>query len=442
MSTGLSPNDIRNYEFPNQMRGYDKDEVREFLQQVAVALEDLKQENLKLSMERDSVRTQLEALKQFEDTIKSAAIDARRNADSLVANAKKEVGEILNKARMEAEKTVGSRAEEARRLDEQITKLRMIKTSYQTKLKDLIESHIELIDEIQKCKAPDTPKIEPPAKTATASADDTARTPVVDEAADNDASADTPAASKQEDSSTSEVSLEPEPSGLDTPLDADWVKAAREANILIADPPGLQQPSQPTNGLDVEEVTEVTTKRRETFSSEPEPVEPERTEEANAAEQIVAVGPAPDPPPIPEPEPPIDPELAAALESYQAAHGTAPELSRKQPLAADQPDANDNEQRDESMRATPNDFDDRYKTGKVETQPDLDQPGNTEHNLIDIDEPIGETNPEPTIPPSQRKPGGTKKNASSDDAAPDDIARELDEVAARFEEEMDKAARS
>ncbi|MBD3258735.1 DivIVA domain-containing protein, partial [candidate division GN15 bacterium] len=30
----LSPNDVRNYEFPSQMRGYDKEEVNNFKEQV------------------------------------------------------------------------------------------------------------------------------------------------------------------------------------------------------------------------------------------------------------------------------------------------------------------------------------------------------------------------------------------------------------------------
>ncbi|HPC11445.1 MAG TPA: DivIVA domain-containing protein, partial [candidate division Zixibacteria bacterium] len=247
MSTALSPNDIRNYEFPNQMRGYDKDEVRELLQQVAAALEDLKQENLKIAIERDTVRTQLEALKQFEDTIKSAAIDARRNADTLVANAKREVGEILNKARAEAETIVGSRADEARVLDEQITRLRMVKVSYQTKLKNLIESHLELIDELQRVKEPEVPRMQPARPTAAAepSADDTAKTPTITSIPA------TPAASETEPARAA-GDFRRDLRTATTAPEADWIRQAREANIPAVVPPTLR-PFKPTNGLEVEE---------------------------------------------------------------------------------------------------------------------------------------------------------------------------------------------
>ncbi|MBD3402924.1 DivIVA domain-containing protein, partial [candidate division GN15 bacterium] len=65
----LSPNDIRSYQFPNQMRGYDREEVDGFREQMAQAFETLKQEQVKLSMENESLKNQLAALKQFEDTI-------------------------------------------------------------------------------------------------------------------------------------------------------------------------------------------------------------------------------------------------------------------------------------------------------------------------------------------------------------------------------------
>ncbi len=144
----LSPNDVRNYEFPGQMRGYDRDEVDGFKEQVAAALETAKQENLKLSMEIDSLKSQLSGLKQFEETIKNAAIDARRNADMTVANAKQEAELIVNKAKTEAEKELTSRHLKAGEIEEQITKLELTRKSYLSKIRSLIQSHLQLVDEI------------------------------------------------------------------------------------------------------------------------------------------------------------------------------------------------------------------------------------------------------------------------------------------------------
>ncbi|RME28749.1 MAG: DivIVA domain-containing protein, partial [Candidatus Zixiibacteriota bacterium] len=144
----LTPNDIRNYEFPTQLRGYDKEEVDNFTEQVAAALEQAKQENLKLSMELEAIKGQLTSLKQFEETIKSAAIDARRNADSTVAAAKAEAQKIIAQARSEAEQVLNARSEQIAQLENQMAKLEMTRKSYVKKLRSTIESHLEIIDEI------------------------------------------------------------------------------------------------------------------------------------------------------------------------------------------------------------------------------------------------------------------------------------------------------
>ncbi len=153
----LSPNDIRNFEFGTQMRGYDKEEIEQFQEQVASALEQVKQENLRLSMEVESLNSQLTGLRQFEDTIKSAAIDARRNADNTISAAKEEAQQILSNAKEEAEKAIGSKADKIKKIESQIEKLELVRKSYIAKLKSLIESHVSLISEISLLDSPDLP---------------------------------------------------------------------------------------------------------------------------------------------------------------------------------------------------------------------------------------------------------------------------------------------
>lgn len=150
----LTPNDIRNYEFPSALRGYDKDKVDEFAEQVASVLEEAKQEVLKLTMELNSVRSQLTGLKQFEDTIKNAAIDSRRNADTLLSNAKVEAERILNDARNIVQKTVDEHRSRITDVEEKVHQLELVKKSYFNKLRTLISSHMDLVDEVADLEAP------------------------------------------------------------------------------------------------------------------------------------------------------------------------------------------------------------------------------------------------------------------------------------------------
>lgn len=144
----LSPNDIRNYEFNTQMRGFDKEEVESFLEQVAATLEDLKQDLLKKTFEFDSLQKRYKELKENEDTIKSAAIDARRNADQTMKSAKVEAAELLADAQMKAENLIHDKAHEFKKIESQIANLEETKISYVTELKTLIESHLMMVEEV------------------------------------------------------------------------------------------------------------------------------------------------------------------------------------------------------------------------------------------------------------------------------------------------------
>jgi cell division initiation protein len=144
----LSPNDVRSYEFRSQMRGYDKAEVDSFINQVAAALDEVKQNNLKLSIENESLRSQVSGLKQFEDTIKSCAIDARRNADLTMASAKQEAAMLIAKAKQEAESIVVNRTREISEIEAKITRLGLTKKSYLNKIRSLIQSHLDIVDDV------------------------------------------------------------------------------------------------------------------------------------------------------------------------------------------------------------------------------------------------------------------------------------------------------
>jgi len=397
MSTGLSPNDIRNYEFSNQMRGYDKDEVKELLEQVAVTLENLKQENLKLSMQADSYKSQLDGVRQFESAIKDATIDARRNADATIANAKKEAAEITARAQKEMNEAIGSRETKIKQIQEQLTKLEMTRTSYVTKLRDMIESHRDLINDITQLKMPSIPDM--PTTTDRSSMSTAAAAAVAATMPSNEEqSVETPQPTTQSDPQveTSFGSLNP----FDEP-----------------------DPLNSSNRIEVEESSEVSRHRLETIGSSNVPEALEMTEEANAPSRIVAVESD-----AAQEDSPLDPELAAALESYQAAHQDTPELNHTEEtseVTAARADGIPSEfipVGDDTVKTTAAKLAET-STGKTQT-PNGDEES-TEHNAIDIDQPVGQKKPHSDVPP-----------------APEEIAQELDAVAAKFEEEMDRAARS
>ena len=142
----LTANDIRSIEIRSQMRGYDKEEVDNLLEQVAVAIETTKQENVKLSMEIDSLRSEVASLKENEDVIKGAAIDARKNADATIKAAKKDAADIIKKAKEESKNIIAGNSKKVQEIEQHIESLDKNRKTYLSKLRTLISSHLELAE--------------------------------------------------------------------------------------------------------------------------------------------------------------------------------------------------------------------------------------------------------------------------------------------------------
>ncbi len=391
----LSPNDIRNYEFNTQMRGFDREEVRNLLEQVATVIENLKQEHLKVSMEADSLKTQISGLRQFEDTIKSAAIDARRHADMTIENAKKEAELILSRAKTEAEEIVGSRASKVTEFQDQISKLEVTRHSYLNKLRNLIQSHLEMIDEVVDIQPGTAPaSVKPPGPTA--SIEVTESTEYSRQKLET--IADEPSASqaiKTEEAQAAERIVPVTPPSAptagppDTPESDSPEPAETQTPQAVVDTPGF--PEEP--------------KRVDT-----QPTRTDVTEQPQPAER------------------PVDPELAAALERYQ--HQPIPARAEQPPAShtgESSPGPGEIVETNSRAEDIPPGFipaDDRPAESATTDKVQVDGNGEddvTEHNAIDID-------------------NNGKQNRQS--VEPGDLAKELDEVAEKFEEEMNKAAQS
>ena len=384
----LTPNDIRNQEFSTQLRGYEKDGVDGFMEQVASTLDTAKQECLKLSMEIESLKNQLAGLKQFEDTIKNAAIDARRNADLTLAGAKQEAEEILVKATEEAHQTVSSQAKKLDDLEEQLGQLNLTKRSYLTKLRELISYHMTLVDQIE----------------------------------------------------DSELSTE--------------ISKKLEENLDVTDSSEMTAKSRETVATQPSEDRTITSEQGETEMNS-EPTAEEELTVTHSPEEIPGEDAPPAPPEVEQPatpaseqpsseQPPLDPELAAALESYkhQATQrqvdqnmGPAPapqEIVETNARAEDIPRGfiavGDTDQsqpeppqpEDQTVADVYDHSDTGDITDKVGLAPEAQEHA-TEHNAIQVDN--GE-NGAPHAP-----------------AKPEELDKSLDEIAKNFDKTVDEATK-
>ena len=113
----LQPIDIRHQEFSSQMFGYDKKQVRLFLEQIAAEYEDTyrktekefqKQQNLQYEVKQEAVQASqaVEDLKRREELISRTLVFAERTKADIIANARKEGENIIQEAEIKAKRAI------------------------------------------------------------------------------------------------------------------------------------------------------------------------------------------------------------------------------------------------------------------------------------------------------------------------------------------------
>ncbi len=94
----LTPLDIHNKEFSRSFRGYDEDQVNEFLDQVIKDYEALIRENKEMQNQLITIQERLDHFANIEETLSKTIIVAQEAADEVKTNAKKEAQLIIKEA--------------------------------------------------------------------------------------------------------------------------------------------------------------------------------------------------------------------------------------------------------------------------------------------------------------------------------------------------------
>ncbi len=143
----LTPLDIYNKEFKHGFRGYQEDEVNEFLDEVVRDYEAILNENAQLKEQLSGVADRIEQYKKLEETLKSALVVAQTTAEDVKVAARKEAELIVRDAEQRAGQIVAAGEKRARELEEQAQSAQREWDVFRARLKSLLQSQIELLDE-------------------------------------------------------------------------------------------------------------------------------------------------------------------------------------------------------------------------------------------------------------------------------------------------------
>lgn len=141
----LTPLDIHNKEFARRLRGYDEDQVNEFLDQIIKDYEAMIRENKELQAQIAASQDKLGHFSNIEETLSKTIIVAQEAADELRGNAKKEAQLIVKEAEKNADRIINDALSKSRKVALEVEELKKQATIYRARFRALIETQMELL---------------------------------------------------------------------------------------------------------------------------------------------------------------------------------------------------------------------------------------------------------------------------------------------------------
>lgn len=163
----LTPLDIQNKTFPTKMRGYNQDEVDDFLDLVVRDYEELTQRNRELEKAVKHSEEKLEYFNELKDALNQSIIvaqdtadkvktsaskesevivtSAQNKADELVANAEKRAHQLTTDAEEKARKILTDATEKARQLATETQDLKKKTRVFHQRISLMLESQLEQV---------------------------------------------------------------------------------------------------------------------------------------------------------------------------------------------------------------------------------------------------------------------------------------------------------
>ena len=120
----LTPLDIHNKEFSNKFRGYDEDEVNEFLDQVVKDYEIVIREKKSLEEHVQQLEEKLGHFTNIEETLNKSILVAQETAEEVRGNAMKESKLIIKEAEKNADRIINEALSKSRRISMDVEELK------------------------------------------------------------------------------------------------------------------------------------------------------------------------------------------------------------------------------------------------------------------------------------------------------------------------------
>ena len=142
----LTPLDIRKMSFPTKLRGFDPDEVENFLTVVAEELTARLGDVARLEQENRGFRLRLEEASRRQQELQEALLHAQKLSKNITDHARREADVLVKEAEVTADSIVSQAMEQAARLEGKITELRTRRRELQLKFKNTLDLFQQILE--------------------------------------------------------------------------------------------------------------------------------------------------------------------------------------------------------------------------------------------------------------------------------------------------------
>ena len=135
----MTPRDIQNMRFPQKMRGYDTQEVDNFLVLAAEELQQALADHERLQRETREQRDRLRESEDKEKQLQEALLRAQRVADEIVSTARREAQLLVKEAELTGDRIVEQALQQAAHIEGRISELRTARREVQLKFRNTLD---------------------------------------------------------------------------------------------------------------------------------------------------------------------------------------------------------------------------------------------------------------------------------------------------------------
>jgi len=146
----LTPIDITHRSFNKKMFGLDESEVNDFLQQAALAFEELILERNSLRESMREKELQVQDYKERDQVLKTTIATASQMAERMRHDGEREAKLIIADAQQKAETIMRDSRDSLRKMYQEITDLKRVRIQFEANLKALAQAHLTLVEQGEK----------------------------------------------------------------------------------------------------------------------------------------------------------------------------------------------------------------------------------------------------------------------------------------------------